>query len=59
VTVTDSTGTVVATQQVVELQSFAFVLPAGHYTLTGYCAPVAVDVNAGRHTQADLVCNAP
>ncbi len=61
ITVTDATGATVATQQVLDRQSYTFILPSGSYTLTsenGCIAEPAV-VTAGAQTKANTVCNIP
>ncbi|HEX4106527.1 MAG TPA: hypothetical protein VHX88_00245 [Solirubrobacteraceae bacterium] len=56
VTVTAASGATVATQAVAAEQSFAIVLPAGTYTLTGgFCRGTAT-VTAGAETHANVNC---
>jgi hypothetical protein len=59
VTVTDSTGSPVASVEVPAGQSYAIVEPVGSYTLSaGSCRGSAV-VKPGATTQADTVCYVP
>jgi len=59
VTVTDSTGSPVASVALPAGQSYAIVVPAGSYTLSaGSCRGSAV-VKPGATTQADTVCDVP
>jgi hypothetical protein len=59
VTLTSAAGASVATKEVAAGQSYAFVVPAGGYTLAaGYCRAQAT-VTAGRTTHTDTVCPVP
>jgi len=60
ITLTDAAGAVVLTQQVPGGQSYALVVPAGSYTLSGeaFCRGQAT-VTAGQITKADTDCDVP
>ena len=58
-TVTDSSGSVVATQQVAPKHSYTIVLPAGSYTLRGGCGSGSGTVTAGKQSDVNMYCLYP
>jgi hypothetical protein len=58
-TVTNSAGKVVATQQVAPKHSYTVVLPAGSYTLRGGCGSGSGTVTAGKQSDVNMYCLYP
>ena len=58
-TVMNSSGNVVATQQVGPKKSYTVVLPAGNYTLQGGCGSGSGTVTAGKQSVVNMYCLYP